>query len=299
MGNSGAKKTNQLLEQQRNRYINPFGDEMRGYGREERGYGTGTRDWITSRYQDLYNTLGESGDGGGGGGFSPTISDARMNEAMPFYREAMSTGLFSPEQINDFRARIGMQNASTFGGLQRQLAEGANIRGGGFAGYSGQRALLARDRARELERARVEGELGLQNEIRGNRFRGGEGVGKYDTEYMNNLRMVENMRNQAGASAAARRGSAADDEFRRRMSILGELRGLRGEQGTDLPYFGLAGREYGEGLNAINSRREETPWWKEVAGVAAPIAGAFFGGGVPKLPKKKVYAPGPGDMGDY
>lgn len=282
MGNSSAKKTNQLLDEQR-RTTQGFGDELRGYGREDRGYQSGLRNDITNRYWDLYNSTGEDGGGGGGGGFAsfePTIADARMNEAMDFYRKAQNTGLFDQGQINDYRARTGMQNARVFNALGRQLGEGANIRGGGFAGYSGQRALLGRDAARQMEEARVNSELGLQDQIRQNMFRGGEGVGRYDTEFMGNQRQVEGLRNQAGANrvamanAAARaRAGSADDEYRRRMAILGELRGLRGESGSDLPYFQGAGQQYGQGLNAINSRQVETPWWQTGLGIAGSLAG--------------------------
>lgn len=298
MGNSGAKKTNRLLEQQRST-TNDFANQLRGYGSEDRSYQTGSRGKIDDAYWNLYNGLDDgSGGGGGGGGFTPTISDARMNEAMAFNRRAQDTGLYSQDDINNQRSLIGLNNAATFGGLRRQLDQGANIRGGGFAGYSGQRALLGRDQARAMEEARLKGELGMQDQIRQNMFRGNEGVGRYDTEFMNNQRMVENMRNAAGASAAGRASAGRDDEFRRKMSILGELRGLRGENGSDLPYLQLAGREYDSGLNAINSRAQETPWWQSALGTVGNLAGVaapFLGGGG----RRKQQGPTREELGAY
>lgn len=295
MGNSGAKRTNKLLEDQRGSYINPLGRRLEGYGAEDRDYQTGQRGRITDEYWNLYNGLGEDGSGGGGGGFSPTIADARMNEAMPFYREAMNTGLFSDADRNDWRNRQALSSASIFGGLRQSLNEAANIRGGGFAGYNSSLAKLSRDKAREIEAGRLGAEASLQGQIRDNRFRGGEGVGKYDTEFMNNQRMVEGMRNSAGAAGAARRG----DDFRERMSILSELRQLRGESGSDLPYLQLAGRQYDSGLNAINARREEVPAWQQAVGALGGLAGAaapfLGGGGIPGLggqkKQKRQYGP--------
>lgn len=300
---SKQAKNNQTAIGKVNDVNQGFGDELRGYGQEDRSYQTGQRGKITDAYWDLYNGGEDDGSGGGGGGgFTPTIADARMNEAMPFYRDAMNTGLFSEQDKNDWRARTALSNDSTFAGLKRSLDQGAAIRGGGYAGYNSQLAALGRDKAREMEAARLNSEGTLQSQIRDNRFRGGEGVGKYDTEFMGNERMVEGMRNAAGAAAAGRASAGADDDFRRKMSILGAMRDLRGESGSDLPYFSMTGNQYGR--LAANPETAGTPWYGTAGDIAQGAASAYVGGGgggalsgIAGLLKKKPKGLSYGDSG--
>lgn len=241
MGNSSAKKTNRMLDEQLG-LTRGFGTRMEDVANQERSRNRGLEDLVTSGIGSLWNQ--------GTGSFSPY-----MTEAMPFYRKAMDTGLFDQGQMNDFRARAGINNAMAFQGLKRQLDEGANIRGGGFAGYSGQRALLARDKARQAEEARLGAETSLQDMIRKNMFSGAEGVSGADRDY------------QQGLLASAQ---LANQGLGQRANLLGLLSNLRG---NDLGYSQLAGSEYGQGLNTINSRVQETPWWQTALGAASGIAG--------------------------
>jgi len=284
MGNKSAKTTNKMLGQQA-KSANQFATQMGGYGAEDRTFGNQSRSQIDQAYQDLYNQAGEGGGGGGGGGsYNPLQwANARENEALAGYRNLRDTGGWDPSQMADFRARASSGQGGFFEGLKNQLS--AAQAGGGSVGYGSQMAKLARDAGRSLGESQLGAETDLQGQIRSAKERGLGGVGTYDTEFMGNQQRVEGLRNQeiqnanaAASAAAGRRGAAADDAFRNRMAILGERRGLRGESGSDLPYFDRQLAGMGQASGNITSRVNEPSFFDRAmqvgqlgAGIAAPF----------------------------
>lgn len=265
MGNGSAKRTNQMLGEQKNRTADIYTNPMARYGAEDRNYSTSSRDFLTEQYKNLLSTVGQPRPGGGGGpAFKP-----RENEALGTYREFMNNGGFSPEQTRDFRLRSSGVIPSIFEGVRRQMQEAANIRGGGYAGYSGQLAKLAREKAQEAEAGRLGSEVELQNMIREGRQFGAEGVKELSEK-------AEAARRQAHRARAAGASRGADDAFRQQMAILGELRGLRGESGTDLGYFDRVGNGLGMESGAINSRVNEPGMLQQVGGALGGLAGAVM-----------------------
>lgn len=336
MGNKSVKEKNQLLTDQAKR-SQGVQNELNEFGRQDRGYQTGVRDFVTDQYKNLFSGIGSEGSssggggGGGGGSFSgikalPTTSlnfaDPRMNEAMEGFREFSKTGGFTDPQAQDFRARATSTLPSFFEGLKTQLGA-ANRAAGGNIGFNSQMAKLAREKAFGSNQVASDAEANLQDQIRSNRFKGLEGVGRHDTELMDRLSSVEKSRNEEllrqnqdarneqlrqeaaerefaaqQAAAANSRRASSDDDFRRQMAILGELRGVRGEQGTDLDYFRTGGQFGSQATQNIGSRETEPGFFDRLGQIAAPVASAFaggFGGGIGsgiRDPRKKV------DFGD-
>lgn len=266
MGNGGAKKTNEILEDQRGR-SNKLADTMSGYGSEDRAYNTGTRDYVTDQYKALLDGMGSGGYGGGGGGFTP-----RDNAAFSTYNSWMKNGGFDPKQTNDFRARSEGVIPSFYEGVKGEMDQAANIRGGGYSGYDGQIAKLTRDKAQAAESGRLNSEVELSGMKRKGIQWGAGGVERLDREKQN-----------AERSAAAGRASAGEGMFRDKMGILGELRELRGEGGSDLGYYDRAGANTNAGTSAAGMRVPEKSWMDSAVGAIGGLAGAaapFLTGGM-------------------
>ena len=276
-----------MLESQGQQY-NQFANQMGGYGAEDRAFGNQSRNQIDQAYQDLYNQAGEGGGGGGGGpAYNPLQwANARENEALSGYRNLRDTGGWDPSQMADFRSRASSGQGGFFEGLKNQLSA-QQAGGGGNVGYGSQMAKLSRDAGRGLAESQLGAETDLQGQIRAAKERGLGGVGTYDTEFMGNQQRVEGLRNQeiqnanaAASAASGRRGAAADDAFRNRMAILGERRGLRGESGSDLPYFDRQLAGMGGQLNTTNSRLAEQSFLDKLgqgAGMVGNLAGSAAG----------------------
>lgn len=280
MGNRGARETNRMLREQ-TAAANRFAQQMGGYGAEDRAYGTRTREDIDRLYQELYGQAGEMGGGGGGGPAYTALqyADPRENEAMAFYRQLQQTGGWSTPEMQDFRARATSTMPSFFEGLRNQLS--AQQAGGGSVGYSSQMAKLARDASRGAADVQLGAETDLAERIRSGRERGAGGVERLDEALIGRQMQVERERlqeqrnAQAAASAAAgRRRTAADEAFRNRMAILGERRGLRGESGSDLPYFDRQLAGMGQATGTIGARVPEQSFLGGVMGGLTGLAGA-------------------------
>ena len=280
---------------------NAFANQMNTYGQEDRGYSTGSRGKIDEAYWNLYNNLGTGGGGGGGGGgYTPlTWANARENEALAGYRNLRDTGGWSSPEMQDFRSRANSVVPGFFENIRNQLSA-ANAGLSGNVGYGSQMAKLARDAARQAGETNLNAEVDLQGQIRSAKERGLEGVGKYDTEYMQNQQRVEQLRNQeianqrAAAMAAAGRSRAnAQQEFADKMSILGNLRELRGESGSDLPYFDRSLAGLGAATNTITNRVAEPSLGQQILGGVGMLAGAaapFLPTPGPKQPKYRGYS---------
>lgn len=281
MGNKSQQKKNKLIDTAGSQ-AQAQSKQLGGYGAEDRAYSTSARDDINSKYNDLYSGL-DSGDGGGGGGYTPSFADARENEAMEGYRNFANTGGFDTNQMQDFRGRATSTLPSFYSTLQDQM-ENQNRQSGGYnVGYNAQTAKLARDKAYGANQVSMDAEAGLQDQIRNNKFKGLEGVGQYDTEFMNNQRQVEAARQAAAGAASSRQRNSADDNFRNRMAILSEQRGLRGEAGSDLPYWELQQGATGQQLGAANAREVEKSGWDKAGSIAKTVGrgvAAFYSGGL-------------------
>jgi hypothetical protein len=283
MGDRGEKKTNKMLAEQGQQY-NRFADVMGQRGAAEYDYGTGARSNIDKAYWDLYKGMEGAGGGGGGGGPAYQMAqykDPRENEAQAMYREWAKTGGISPEQEATFRARATSSLPGFYEGIAREM------RGAPSVGFGSQMAKLAREQGRGL----AEAGLGAEADILGKRLSGqqwgGTGLERTDESLIERQMRVERERigeqkaaQAAAAAAANRRAGASSDAFRNRMAILGELRGLRGEQGTDLAYADRQLAGMGGGFNTINARRQEQSLLDKIgqgAGIAGQLGGAAAG----------------------
>lgn len=255
--NKQAKKNAQNIQGADTKYndINKgFADKMGGIGDANRGQNSGILDSIMGGAGNLWNQAGQDG---------PSF-DPKMSESQGFYRNAMNTGLFDDAQKNDFRARGAIQNDQIFQGLSRRLNQGANVRGGGFAGYSGQNALLQRDAARQGEENRLNTEGTLQGQIRQNMFGGAGGVASNDQDFA-----------RQGLASAQLQGQNLDRQFGQKAGVLGMLQNIRTQGTNDLPYYNQAGDAY-RGYR-VTPEQAGTPWYGTVGDAAQGVAGAYMG----------------------
>jgi len=289
MGDNGNKETNKMLKQQ-TALQNTYGDKMGGIADTERLYSDAQRGKISDAYWDLYGEAG-GGEGGGGGGGGPAYNplnwaNARENESMAGFRNLLDTGGWSDPEMADFRGRASSTMPSFFEGLKNQLsAQNAGLSGN--VGYGSQMNKLARDASRGAADQQLNAEVELQGDIRNRKQTGLEGVGAYDTEFMGNQQRVEGLSNQeiananaAASAAAGRRASSGYDAVRNRMGVLGELRGLRGEGGTDLAYNDRQLAGYGGASRDVSNRVAETTLLDQIgqgAGIVGNLAGSAAG----------------------
>lgn len=277
MGNGSAAQTNKLLDQNRQNAYDVSNTEKQ-YAGQDRSYQTGVRDYATDAYKDLYSKAG-AGFNSGGGGYSPVALPAlRDNEALGTYRDFMNNGGYNDQQIQDFRGRANATIPSFFAGIKQQMDQAANVRGGGYAGYSGQLAKSAREGAQSAEAGRLNAEGTLQDQIRQNKLTGAGHVETLDRESMAAANARAQQENQNRAAAASRSSANTEQAFRDQMAVLNEMRSLRGEGGTDLAYLNAAAGNNGQAQSAITSRvAEKSPLdiGMGVIGGLASAASAF------------------------
>ncbi len=273
MGNKSAKKTNQLLGQQTN-LANTAGDI---YGaRSEADYTGkgGLRDALIGERWKRYNegVSGNGGAGGAGGGYLPYdyVSDVRMNEAMPTAREFMNTGGYTPEQIAQNKSFMTGATSGLYEGLKRDLATRAAGMGTPGA-YTGSASRLARDKSYAMNESLAGANMQLENAIREGRFKGMGAVGGYDTEYMNRMNEARDKLEAAKARAAAAAASGNAEQAARANSELNSLTALLGSY-DDLDWAKMQLSGYGQGLQGVTSRVDETPAWQKMATSLIPSA---------------------------
>jgi hypothetical protein len=256
--NRQAKKQGQNIQDADSKYnaVNQgFANKMSGIGDANRTQNQGILDSIMGGAGQLWNNANNQNQPG----FDPKMSDSQG-----FYKNAMNTGLFDEGQKNDFRARGAIQNDQIFQGLSRRLSQGANVHGGGFAGYSGQNALLQRDAARQGEENRLNTEGNLQGQIRQNMFGGAQGVSSNDQNFA-----------QQGLASAELQGRNLDRQFGQQAGILGLLQGLRTQGTNDLGYYNQAGdanRNY-----RVTPEQAGQPWYGAVGDAAQGVGSAYLG----------------------
>lgn len=286
MGNGSAAQTNKLLDQNRQNAYDVSNTEKQ-YAGQDRSYQTGVRDYATDKYKQLYDGVGTQNTGGG---YTPTVLPAlRDNEAMGTYRDFMNNGGYSTQDVQDFRGRANATIPSFFAGIKQQMDQAANVRGGGYAGYSGQIAKSAREGAQQAESGRLNAEGTLQDQIRQNKLTGATHVETLDRESQAAALARAQYENQQRAAAAGRSQQNTEQAFRDHMAVLGEMRGLRGEGGTDLSYLNAAAGNNGQAQSAITSRVNEPSFLQQATGVIGGLAGAaapFITGGGSSIAKK-------------
>ncbi len=249
-----------------------FGDRFKGYGEEAYDYGTGTRDWVTEQYKNLFSGLtgagapAPAGRGGGGGGGPKGPDPADQTGYLNWYKNVGQTGASSPEQLDtlrgyglfknfantggfdegqkqDFRARSLAGVPSLYDGMRRDLGQRMAVTGGYGPGFDFAGSQIARDRSRAIGDASLGAETNLANMIRENQKWGATSGSGAEQQILGNQfegtgqasSLAKTIQQQRNAAAAARNAGAQND-FRNQMAILSELRGLRGETGAEMDY---------------------------------------------------------------
>ncbi len=320
------KDTRKKQEQQ----YGGFADRFKGYGEEAYGYGKGVRDFVTDQYKALL-TPGEGSVGGGGGGYTPDTSSLSNYES--WFKNIGDTGATTPEQLENlrgygvfkefantggfsgadqanFRARGLSGVPSLYEGMRRDLGNRMAVSGGYGPGFDYAGSQLARDRARSIADTNLGVETNLANMIReGRKWGASSGSGAEQnildrqmqaTGQASNL--AQSIASQRAAAAAASR-SGSQEDFRNRMAILGELRGLRGETGAEMDYGQMELGGYGgfgdaayRGQGTFNATQQKPTLTEKIGGVVGGLSG--LAGGVGGLlsgfgGSKKKPSPGP------
>jgi len=288
MGNKSVKKKNELYDTQRQTAQN-LQTQMAGYGAEDRTYSTESRGDINSKYNSLYDEVGSDGwgDGGGGGGevYTPQYEDARQNEYAGDYRNWATHGASSAQGAQDLRARSN-STLPAFYDTMRNQQFAANNAAGGNVGFNSQMAKMAREQAYGANRVAADTEGALEENKKWG-ITGGSGL---DEGLIQRQMQVERERQAAAASGASQRNAAANarygnrqEGFRNRMSILDAQRGLRGEAGSDLPYWQAAGGFGNQATQNIAGREIEKSGWDKAGAIAKGVGrgvAAFYTGGL-------------------
>lgn len=263
-------QNNQAADAKYNDLNTGFGNQMADIGNQNRAQNQGLMNSILGGAGSLWDAAGSQNQPS----FNPKMSDSQG-----FYKNAMNTGLFDQNQMNDYRARGALQNTALFSALKRNMDENANIHGGNYAGYSGQSAKLGRDTARQAEENRLGTETSLQDMIRQNMFSGAGGVASNDRDFAN-----QNLQ------SAQLQGQNLDRTFGQRNSMLGLLQGLRTQGTNDASYYNQAGDAY-RGYRTTPTLAQ-TPWYGTVGDAAQGVGSAYMSGGfggnkVATIPKTK------------
>jgi hypothetical protein len=268
MGNGGAKKTNQLLENQRG-IQNTYGSDMGARGANEYDFRTGARGNLWDRYSQLADGAPEltGGSAGTADWYGP---------AADFYRGMMETGGMTDADKTNYRSWTTAPIAGFYQGLKSEMARKNNAIGG-YAGYNSQNAKLGRDAARQGFLTAQESESGLLDMINRNKFQGAGGL--------------ESSFHKGTPGSAGSRGGVGSQDY-----YLNKMEGLM-EGAEDLPYSQMQGGAYNNAYQGVTNRRDETPGWQKaltgiVPAAASAAVGAFTGGGGSSAAKKAASSAG-------
>lgn len=266
-GNSEHKRTNQMMDQERNRqtgehnsfmkYASPerarektLSDDMRGdiYG----GYkGFATGDSLMRPGQSGFGSQdGFNGGMGGSGGYTPQTYNPQNAGLSGYSRQAGSTfgdmantGGWSTGDQTNFRDRAIRTSNAFYGGLEDNFRQANANQSGGMA-MTGSLARMARQKAQSGQNSLTDAEIEMQGNIRQNKLAGASGltgVGGQENEMnqfntnINNEASRYNIDQANSAAAAGASGSAANarwlaeqDQQERQWRADQQFRGLGG-----------------------------------------------------------------------
>jgi DNA-binding transcriptional regulator YdaS (Cro superfamily) len=303
---SGSKKKQGGLEDIAAK-LNGTGDTASNWANQDRGRNEDNATKISKSYWDLYNGIGSGGAGSAGGGYQPeTYKNDFWNQMQNGSLDQMNTmqhglggvydkmvgkyGIGGEEGYNLNLRQGAADNSAQFGAMKRGLQQSGALRGSSGPGFGEQNLALAATGARTGNANSLAARLAMQKNIESQNIEGAklgaqgatdvanmraQGAGQVDAQ---ELRAIE-ARNQA----ARYNSSRGDDEYNRKMSILGEQRGLRGEAGSELQYLNSAQAGYGGAggtYSALDSRKSGLANGIGYVGTLAGAAGGLMSGGL-------------------
>lgn len=292
MGRSaGAKKTNQLIEDQYNKQNAQKNALMAKYGtyfdeskkRSDEllnkalgGYeGVLNDTGVSDKYNAIYDTggfdpsdleginrdIGSLEEYAKGGSVSE--ADRARIRGGGVYDEASKTGLWSDPEKADFRARAGSVLPAFYDAVKNEFSRQNTAQGGYNPGYTYQNAKLARDASRQSAAANLEAETTLADSIRKNRQWGAEGMTSSEMALQG---LLDNIFRGSTTAALSARTGIADSKAKNRLAATSGLSQVNQDKlnaaqgigslraqtpGTDAMYASLYQR-------AIESGDEET-----------------------------------------
>jgi hypothetical protein len=254
MGSGGAKKTNQMLEQQTQR-ANAQADVMGGRSAQEYSGKSGLRDQINNQLWSLYGSSPTTTGGRAAGWKGKPYEDIynRYGEIGNYWKD--------PSRVSAAYASGIDPIAGMYSGLENSMTRAANATGG-YAGFGSQLQSLARQKAREGASAGLQARLGI----------GREDLAAMEAGAGGQLSTTNSGWQEASSGSAG--GPGTQDYY---------LRALMGQQGQydDLPYAQLEQGGNAQAAGTIGARRDETPGWQKALMSIGPSAlsagvGAFW-----------------------
>lgn len=320
MGNSSQKKTNDLLDQQRQQQtantqpiINTARDRSNTAYTDSQNRISG----LTSGYQGLSDTGGldpeeinrlRSTFGGGGGGSSVAsslsstggIDQSKFDSALAGYGDFASSG--GGVDAAGIEAKSNRVIPSFYKNLQNE-AERRRLVNPYSPSFDSESAAMARQAGQQTQENVRDTQTQIAEMVRQGREFGIKGLGDLNSTIQGLVQQGKIAGGQqeisnAGIaeSAAARRQSGeqfiAGQQQSGRLAGLGGLKDLYDSQNQNAAgYFGAQANANtgvnGANLDAIRSRQNTTPWWQTVLNAGAGAAGSLLGGGGGlKLPKR-------------
>lgn len=313
LGKKERKKAARMLEEDRSYDTAGYGDftnRFRDYGNRAAGVWGGAQDWGMNELRNLYGEMGEGGGGGGVPGYGGEYDDylkwergvrdlgatspeqAHAMRGYGTFKDFAETGGWTPQQMQDFRARGNIGADEIYGGVRGEMERGRTVQGGYGPGYGTGLAKVARDRARAMGEQSLGVETNLANSIReGKKWGGSAGSAAEQQIFANQrggqegalglTREIGNINRAAAASNAARRAGNLSD----RMGLIGAYTDLARQTGGELDYGGmeLQGRQAGTGARQgyhdryVSSQQQGPSWWQKAAGALGGLAGAAGG----------------------
>jgi len=270
MGNSQAKKTNKMMDQEQSRLLgdnSAYNSQMGRERNQTKSWSDSARDDIYGGYKNLMdpNFGGAGGSGGGGGYTAPQMSLHKTlqglktddygklkqgaHDALSGYNEFAKTGGYSDSDQANIRARSNSTIPSFMEGLRNNMSQKANAAGSNVGSiFSSASGRLARQGAQAAGEQASNTEMDLSDRIRSGRQWGIGGqadIGKVGLSGMQDIgnteQSIQNENDQAAASAANANASAAsgarDDQYRRYMSGLGGMQEMYGSSPAELARY--------------------------------------------------------------
>lgn len=230
-----------------------------------------------------------------------------LRSALPGYREFAATGGYSPQDIQELRARGTSPIRAAYGNANMQLDRSKAL-GSGGANYNAAAAKMARESAYGMSDAMTNVNAGLADAIRQGRLSGLAGVSGIGST-MGGLSSAEaqrmlqaNMANSQGSlQAAGMSEQSMQDSMRNRLAGLSGQTSLYGTTPAMSAMFGnqalnaygqragLESNRMSQGTNAISQqiaannpflqKNGGTPWWQTALGLGKSILPYLSGGG--------------------
>lgn len=228
MGQSPQRQSNNMIQQERQRYQSQQGPMANHFGFN---YGRGSEaDYnnyndIMGRYRQVFDDAGQEGPG--------NVRASHAGYTDPFksysgYEDFAKTGGYSEDDIRNLRARGTAPVRAMYGNVTREMNRQRSLQGGYAPNFMASMAKMARDQSQAQADAQQNVEAGLAEQIRAGKLQGLGGMSGIETSRLGADVDVSKFNAMADMNTGMYNDQQGRNSINNRLNALGGMSGLYG-----------------------------------------------------------------------